>query len=303
MTIGFVGLGIMGRPMARNLCAAGFTVYASDIDPNAQAAAAAFGAKLADYEQIGRACQAIILSLPNGEIVEQVLFSENGLADDLQSGTVVADTSSITPEQSRRFAERLAGIGVRYLDCPVSGGETGAISGTLAFMVGGDEDAFRIMVPCFQAMGSSAVLVGPQGSGSVTKLANQTIVNLTIAAVSEALVLAVKCGADPEKVFSAIRGGLAGSAVLEAKVPTILARNFKPGGSLTINRKDIGNVLQTARDADVPMPFTAQLFEVMQTMKAWGRMGEDHGALVQYFEALANVEVKKTTEGEANGKL
>ena len=159
-------------------------------------------------------------------------------------------------------------------------------------MCGGDENVFEALRPYFDIMGSSALLVGPSGSGSVCKLANQIIVNLNICAVSEALVLATKAGADPMKVYQAIRGGLAGSAVLDAKAPMICARDFKPGGKISINHKDIKNVLATAHEIDVPLPFTAQLFEVQQTLKAHGHLDDDHGGYVQYFEALAGVEVK-----------
>jgi 2-hydroxy-3-oxopropionate reductase len=163
-------------------------------------------------------------------------------------------------------------------------------------MCGGDQEDFDALKEYFDIMGSSALLIGGSGSGSVTKLANQVIVNNTIAIVSEAFVLATKAGADPEKVYKAIRGGLAGSAVLDAKIPMIVERNFKPGGKISINHKDIKNVLATAHDIDVPVPYSAQLFEIMQALKVGGHMNDDHGGIVQYFEQLADVEVRKVEE-------
>ena len=229
--------------------------------------------------------------LPNGGIVQSVLFGEGGVAGALRPGTIVCDMSSVTPEESKTCYRKLKEQGAGFVDAPVSGGEPKAIDGTLAFMAGGDEETFAALQPYFEIMGSSALLIGPSGSGSVTKLANQVIVNLTIAAVSEAFVLAAKAGADPEKVYRAIRGGLAGSTVLDSKLPKILARDFAPGGKISINHKDIKNVLATAHEADVPVPFTAQLFEVMQALKVDGHMNDDHGGIIQYFEKLAGVQV------------
>ena len=163
-------------------------------------------------------------------------------------------------------------------------------------MAGGEEEDFKKAKPYFDIMGSSALLIGPNGSGSVTKLANQIIVNLNIAAVSEALVLATKAGADPQLVYEAIRGGLAGSTVLDAKAPMMINRNFKPGGKISINHKDIRNVMATAHDIDVPLPLTAQLYEIMQTLKVGGHMGDDHSGIVQYFEQLAGVVVQRPGE-------
>jgi len=208
--------------------------------------------------------------------------------------------SSVTPGDSKICAEKLGTLGCRFLDSPVSGGEPGAVNGTLAFMVGWDSADFERAKPCFEVMGASATLVGPVGSGSVTKLANQIIVNMGIAAVSEAMVLATRAGADPGRVFQAIRGGLAGSAVLEAKAPMMLRRDFKPGGKISINHKDVKNVIATAHELDVPLPLTAQLFEIMQALKVGGHMDEDHSGIVQYFERLADVGVESSyREGES----
>lgn len=290
--VGFIGLGIMGRPMARNLVAAGVPVMVSDLNQAAVDDLVSAGATAGSYAEIGAACDVVITILPNGAIVQDVLFGENGVASTLTAGKLVCDMSSVTATESQTCYNRLKEIGVGFVDAPVSGGEPGAIAGTLAIMCGGDEQDYEAMRPYFDILGSSAMLIGPSGSGSVTKLANQVIVNLNIAAVSEALVLATKCGADPMKVYKAIRGGLAGSAVLDAKAPMMCARNFVPGGKISINHKDIKNVLATAHSVDVPMPFTAQLFEVQQALKVGGHMNDDHGGYVQYWEQLAGVEVK-----------
>ena len=200
--------------------------------------------------------------------------------------------SSVTPEEAKachRFAQER---GIHFLDAPVSGGEPKAIDGTLAFMIGGTQAAFDAARPLLAYMGTSLTLVGEGGAGCVTKLANQIIVNLTIAAVSEALVLATKAGADPEKVYQAIRSGLAGSAVLDAKAPMMLARNFQPGGKLSINMKDIKNVLATAHQADVPLPLSAGLYEIMTSLKNMGCLDNDHSGIVKFYERLAGVEVR-----------
>lgn len=290
--VGFIGLGIMGKPMVKNLLKAGCDVMVSDLNQAAVDELMEAGATSGSYAQIGAACDIVFTMLPHGDIVQSVLFGEEGVASALTAGKIVCDLSSVTATQSTTCYEKLEALGVGFMDAPVSGGEPGAVEGTLAIMCGGDENVFEALRPYFDIMGSSALLVGPSGSGSVCKLANQIIVNLNICAVSEALVLATKAGADPMKVYQAIRGGLAGSAVLDAKAPMICARDFKPGGKISINHKDIKNVLATAHEIDVPLPFTAQLFEVQQALKAHGHLDDDHGGYVQYFEALAGVEVK-----------
>ena len=291
--IGFIGLGIMGKPMARNLLKAGVELMVYDINPAAVEALAAEGAAAGSPDVIGKSCEVVFTILPNGPIVQEVLFGENGAASGLKPGAVVCDCSSVTPGESKLCWEKLHAMGVGFVDAPVSGGEPGAVAGTLAFMAGGEEKDFDALKPYFTIMGASALLVGAPGSGSVTKLANQVIVNNTIAVVSEAFVLAVKAGADPVKVYEAIRGGLAGSAVLDAKLPMMVERNFKPGGKISINHKDIKNVINTAHELDVPAPYSAQLFEILQSLKLHGHMEDDHSGIVQYFEGLADVIVKK----------
>ncbi|MCI9076373.1 MAG: 2-hydroxy-3-oxopropionate reductase [Dorea sp.] len=293
MKLGFIGLGIMGRPMAKNLLKAGEELLVADLNKEAVADVTAAGAKEASYTEIGEQCERIIIMVPSGAISKAILFGEGGVASTVKKGTVVCDMSSVTPVESQECYEGLKKLGVGFVDAPVSGGEPGAVAGSLAIMAGGDQKDFDAMKKYFDILGNSALLIGPSGSGSVTKLANQIIVNNNIAVVSEAFVLAAKAGADPEKVYQAIRGGLAGSAVLDAKVPMIIERNFKPGGPIRINHKDIKNVVNTAHAIDVPIPYTAQLYEILQTLKVHGHMEDDHGGIVQYFEKLADVEVKK----------
>ena len=271
--IGFIGLGIMGKPMAKNLLKAGVELLVCDLNEEAVKEVTMAGAEAGSYAQIGEQCEIIFLILPNGDISKSVLFDENGVASALTPGKIVCDMSSVTPVESKECFDRLMEQGVGFVDAPVSGGEPGAVGGTLAFMAGGRQEDFDALTPYFEIMGSSAVRIGDSGSGSVTKLANQIIVNNTIAIVSEAFVLATKAGADPVKVYEAIRGGLAGSAVLDAKVPMMVERNFVPGGKISINHKDIKNVVNTAHALDVPIPYSAQLYEILQTLKVHGQCG------------------------------
>ena len=257
MKTGFIGLGIMGRPMAKNLLKAGKELLVSDLNKESVADVVNAGAQEATYAEIGEQCDRIIIMVPSGAISKSILFGENGVASSIKEGAIVCDMSSVTPVESKECYDGLKAKGVGFLDAPVSGGEPGAVNGTLAIMAGGDAEDFEAMQEYFDILGSSALLIGESGSGSVTKLANQVIVNNTIAVVSEAFVLAAKAGADPKKVYEAIRGGLAGSAVMDAKIPMIIERNFKPGGPIRINHKDIKNVVNTAHSIDVPIPYTA----------------------------------------------
>lgn len=291
--VGFVGLGIMGKPMAKQLIQGKTDLIVYDLNEAAVQELTNLGASKGTLKEIGETCSVIFTILPNGAIVQDVLFGKDGIASTIKKGSVVCDMSSVTPPESKACYAKLKEYEVGFIDSPVSGGEPKAIDGTLAFMAGGDQADFDVLMPYYHIMGASALLVGVSGSGSVTKLANQIIVNNTIAIVSEAFVLAAKAGADPVKVYEAIRGGLAGSAVLDAKIPMIVKRNFAPGGKISINHKDIKNVINTAHEMDVPVPYTAQLFEIMQALKVGGHMDEDHGGIVQYFEGLAGVTVKE----------
>lgn len=291
--IGFIGLGIMGKPMAKNLIQKGCKLMVNDINPVSVNELKEEGALTGSLSDIGSSCEIVFTMLPNGSVVQQVLFGEGGIAFTLKPGSLVVDMSSVTPEEAQTCQRELSKRDVAFVDAPVSGGEPKAIDGTLAIMAGGDPQSFDRAMEYFLKMGSSALLIGPCGSGCVAKLANQIIVNLNITAVSEAMVLAAKAGVDPEKVYQAIRGGLAGSVVLDAKAPMMISRNYKPGGKISINLKDIKNVLSTAHNIDVPLPFTALLLEVLQSLKINGHVDDDHSAIVQYFENLADVKVQK----------
>lgn len=292
-TIGFIGLGIMGTPMCSQLIVHGYTPLVYDIDSKAVEKIVDSGAKAASLTEIGNNCEIVFTMLPNGFIVKDILFGKEGIAGKLRQGSLVVDMSSVAPADSTEMAARLGEMGIDFLDAPVSGGEPKAIDGTLAFMAGGSQECFNRAMPYFNAMGASAALIGAVGSGSVAKLANQVIVNLNIAVISEALVFAKAAGVDPHKVYEAIRGGLAGSTVLDNKAPMMFERNFKPGGKISINHKDVGNVLSASHDIGVPMPFTAQLYEIMLYLKKTGCYEEDHSAIVKYFENIA-----QTTVGE-----
>ncbi|MBP2633517.1 MAG: 2-hydroxy-3-oxopropionate reductase [Firmicutes bacterium] len=292
--VGFIGLGIMGKPMALNLLKAGIDTIVYDVNPKAVEALVEAGAKAATSpKELAVSSDVVITIVPNAAIVKSLLEAEDGILAGVKPGTVIVDMSSVSPVDSQKFAETAAKYDCPFLDSPVSGGEPGAINATLAYMIGGDEAVVEKIKDIFLAMGKSVTVIGPNGSGSVAKLANQIIVNLNIAAVSEALVLAQKAGANPEKVYQAIRGGLAGSVVLDAKAPMMYNRNFKPGGTLAINLKDITNVMDTAQSLDVPLLLTSQLKQIMHSLKADGHIMDDHAGIVQFYEKLAGVEVKK----------
>lgn len=242
---------------------------------------------------MGETCDVIITMLPASHHVKQVVLGENGILETATEGTVIIDMSSISPVVSVEIANEAAKQGVEMMDAPVSGGEPKAVDGTLAIMVGGKESVFESVKDVLHSVGTDVTLVGKNGSGVTAKLANQIIVNLNIAAMSEALVLAAKAGIDVEKMYHAIRGGLAGSAVLDAKVPLILDRNFVAGGRIDINLKDITNVMETAHEIGVPLPLSSQLLEIFHALKVDGKAGDDHGGIVQYYEKLANVEVRR----------
>lgn len=290
--VGFIGLGIMGKPMAINLLSKGFEVMVNDLNKEAVQALVDAGATAGDSAKvIGENSEVIITMLPASHHVQQVVLGENGVLSGTKEGSVIIDMSSISPVVSKEIAEKARKQGVEMLDAPVSGGEPKAIDGTLAIMVGGKEEAFDQVKDVLYAMGAEVTLVGGNGSGTTAKLANQVIVNLNIAAMSEALVLAAKAGIDVEKMYQAIRGGLAGSAVLDAKVPLILDRNFVAGGRIDINLKDMTNVMETAHEIGVPLPLSSQLVEIFHALKVDGKAADDHGGIVQYYEKLANVEV------------
>ncbi|QVY61970.1 2-hydroxy-3-oxopropionate reductase [Cytobacillus gottheilii] len=292
--VGFIGLGIMGLPMVRNLLKNGNTVTVFDINKAAVDTLAAEGAQPASSgKEVAAASDVVITMLPKGEHVRQAVFGENGVMEGAREGAIIIDMSSVSPVESKEMADMAAKGGARFLDAPVSGGEPKAIDGTLSIMVGGDEEAFESVKNVLLAMGTDIVRVGDSGCGTTAKLANQIIVNLNIAAVSEALILAAKAGIDLEKMYQAIRGGLAGSTVMDAKIPMILERNFKAGGRVDINMKDLTNVMNTAHELAVPLPLSSQLLEIFHSLKADGKEALDHSSIVQHYEKLANIEVSK----------
>jgi len=290
--IGFIGLGIMGKPMAKNLIKAGYALVVFDVNNSPVEEMVNAGAEAAHSpKEVTERSEIIITMLPNSPHVKEVVLGMNGILEAECTGKILVDMSSISPLVAKEIALKTTAAGLRMLDAPVSGGEPKAINGTLAIMAGGDADVFEEVQPILLAMGASAVLVGEIGSGNVTKLANQIIVALNIAAMSEAMVLATKAGVDPEKVYQAIRGGLAGSTVLDAKMPMVLNRDFKPGFRIELHIKDLMNALDTAHGIGVPIPLTSQVMEMMQALKVDGHATEDHSALIRFYEGMAQTEV------------
>ncbi|GAB6931183.1 2-hydroxy-3-oxopropionate reductase [Paenibacillus sp. JCM 10914] len=294
MKIGFVGLGIMGKPMALNLIKKGYQLTVNDLNQEAVAELVQAGAEQAESPQaVAQTCDMIVTMLPNNAIVKSVILGDNGIVHGAKAGSIVIDMSSISPVVATEIADALRARGIEMIDAPVSGGEPKAIDGTLAIMAGGDENAFTKAQPVLLSMGKDVTRVGPNGSGATAKLANQIIVNVNIAAMSEALVLAAKAGIDIEKLYHAIRGGLAGSAVLDAKVPMILERNFKAGGRVDINLKDLTNVMETAEAYELSLPLTEHVRHIFETLRDEGKQDHDHAGIVKYYEKFANVEVGK----------
>jgi 2-hydroxy-3-oxopropionate reductase len=292
--LGFIGLGVMGKPMCLNLIKAGFTPMVYDINSEPLKDLVRAGAtEGSSPSAIGSACEVIFTMLPDSPHVESVIGGKNGVLEGVRPGSIIVDMSSIAPLVARRLARAAGEKGVSMLDAPVSGGEPKAIDGTLSIMVGGEEKVFQKVEDLLLIMGASALLIGEIGSGNICKLANQIMVALHLASMSEAMVFAEKAGVDPEKVYHAIRGGLAGSKVLDAKMPLVLDRNFKPGGPIRMHTKDLVNVRDTAMAIDAPIPLTAQVMEFMKALKADGKDEDDHGGLIQYHEKLAGVRVKK----------
>jgi len=292
--IGFIGLGIMGKPMSLNLLKAGYDLVVYDINEAAVDEVVAAGAKAGTSpKDVAAKTDVIITMVPNSPQVKEVVLGADGIIDGAKAGAIVVDMSSIAPLVSREVGEKLAAKNIRFLDAPVSGGQPKAIDGTLSIMVGGKEEDFEECLPILKCMGASAVLCGDVGAGNVTKLANQIIVAVNIAAMSEALVLATKAGVDPESVYKAIRGGLAGSTVLDAKAPLVMARKFDPGFRINLHIKDLNNILETGHEVGVPLPLSASVMEMMQALKVDGHGDKDHGGLVLFYEKLANIQVKK----------
>ena len=290
--IGFVGLGIMGKPMAINLAKGGYdvTVYnrSSAAVDEVVAQGATAGTSSAD---VASKSDIIVLMVPDSPDSEAVVLGENGLLEGASAGDLIVDMSSIEPGVSQRIHDACKEKGVNFIDAPVSGGEPMAISGDLAIMVGGTTANFERAQPLFDIMGKSAVLCGDSGAGNITKLANQIIVGANIQALAEALVLATKAGVNPETVFNAIKGGLAGSNVMNAKGPMMFERNFAPGFRIELHYKDINNAAKAANDLNLPLQVTANLQQVMKTLVGWGEGGNDHSGILSYVEKLSGVTV------------
>lgn len=293
-TIGFIGLGIMGKPMAANLLKAGYDIICYDINKEPVDYLVSKGASAGlSCSDVAEQCEIIITMLPNSPQVKEVVTGKDGILESVKEGTILIDMSSIDPIVTKEISKDLEKKKVIMIDAPVSGGEPKAVDGTLSIMCGGPEETFSKVKDILLAMGSSAVLTGEIGSGNVTKLANQIIVALNIAAMSEALVLASKAGVDPEKVFNAIRGGLAGSTVLDAKAPMVLDGNFKPGFRIELHIKDLMNALNAAHEVGAPVPLTAQVMEILQSLKVDGCEKDDHSAIMKYYEKLSKTKVRR----------
>ena len=281
-TVGFVGLGIMGRPMLKNLLKAGYTVIAFGRNAKKLDACVADGAvRAASNRDVGSRASIIFTMLPDGPEVEDVVLGADGILD------------GCPPLVSQKIAAACAARNVDFIDAPVSGGEPKAIDGTLAIMVGGSEKAFRHAEPLLRCIGSSVTLTGPVGAGNTTKLANQIMVACNIAAMGEALALATRCGLDPDVVVNAIKGGLAGSAVLNAKAPMLIARNFKPGFTIRLHQKDLRNALLTAEANRVFLPLTALVQQMLQSLMGDGKGELDHSAIATFSERLSHVEIRR----------
>ena len=294
MKIGFIGLGIMGKPMSRNLLKAGYNLVVYNRSEAAVEELVAMGAETANSpKDIAEESDIIITMLPNSPQVLSVCLGEKGVIEGTKEGQVVIDMSSIDPLKSRELSEAFALKGVDFLDAPVSGGEPKAIDGTISVMVGGKKDIFDKCYDIMKAMADSVVYVGEAGAGNITKLANQVIVALNIAAMSEAFTLATKAGVDPQLVYQAIRGGLAGSTVLDAKAPLILDRKFDPGFRIELHIKDLQNVLDTSHKLGVSLPLTASIMEIMQVAKSDSNEKDDHSGIIKYYEKVNNIVVQR----------
>lgn len=292
MKIGFIGLGIMGKPMVKNLIKSGYTdVLVNGRHQDVLDELAGLGAVSATYQEIGEQCDVVMTMLPNSPQVKEVMLGDNGVAAFMKPGTVYIDMSSINPVATKEVAAVLAEKNIDMIDAPVSGGEPKAIDGTLSFMVGGKEEVVEKYKPLLETMGSSVVRCGEIGAGNTTKLANQIIVACNIQALSEALILAKKAGVDPELVFKAIRGGLAGSTVMDAKAPMMLSGNDKPGFKIDLHIKDLNNALDCAHSVGAPVPMTAEVQEIFQWLHNHDGGQKDHSAIVQYYEYLTGTDL------------
>lgn len=301
-TIGFMGLGIMGKPMSRNLLRAGYPLVVYDRSSTPVKELVADGAvEAGSAQEVAEQAEVIITMLPDGPDVEQAVLSPNGALAGARRGAVLIDMSSINPLVAQKIGAACEERGVDFLDAPVSGGEPKAIEGTLAIMAGGNQRVFEKVTPILQKMGATVTLTGPVGAGNVTKLANQIIVACNIVAMGEAFILATRAGIDPEIVFNAIKGGLAGSTVLNAKAPMVIARNFKPGFKIRLHQKDLRNALLAAEEMNVPLPLTGIVQDMITSLVADGKGDLDHSGIVMALERMASIQIAKPVSVNAGG--
>jgi 2-hydroxy-3-oxopropionate reductase len=289
--LGFIGLGIMGNPMAAHLIKAGHEVFLTTLSQVPADLTAAGGVACASAQEVTQRADIIFLMLPDTPDVNKVLFGDNGVAAGLTAGKTVVDMSSISPMETKVFAQKINTLGCDYLDAPVSGGEVGAKAASLTIMVGGPQTAFDLVKPLFELMGKNITLVGANGDGQTCKVANQIIVALNIAAVGEALLFASKAGADPAKVRQALMGGFAASRILEVHGERMIKRTFDPGFRIKLHQKDLGLAMQGARELGLALPQTAGAAQLMQVCAANGMADLDHSALVKALELMGNHEV------------
>ena len=291
LKLGFVGLGIMGAPMAGHLVAAGHEVFINTRTKVPESLASTAATACASPEEVASKADMIFVMVPDTPDVEKVLFGDKGISAGLSKGKVVVDMSSISPIATKEFAQRINALGCDYLDAPVSGGELGAKNATLSIMVGGDEKVFEKVKPVFELMGKNINLVGGNGDGQTAKVANQIIVALNIEAVAEALLFAAKAGADPAKVRQALMGGFASSKILEVHGERMVKRTFDPGFRIELHQKDLNLALNSARALGVSLPNTATAQELFNSCSAHGGKAWDHSAMVKALEKLANFEI------------
>jgi 2-hydroxy-3-oxopropionate reductase len=289
--IGFIGLGIMGRPMAAHLQAAGHRLFVNEASSAAGDFVAAGGVACKSGKEIAEKSQIVILMVPDTPQVKSVLFGANGVAEGLSKGKIVVDMSSISPVATKEFAAKINALGCDYLDAPVSGGEVGAKAASLTIMVGGPQTAFDIVKPLFEKMGKNVTLIGGNGDGQTTKVANQIVVALTIEAIGEALLFASKAGADPALVRQALMGGFASSRILEVHGERMIKRNFAPGFRIELHQKDLNLALESARALAVSLPNTAATQQMFTACVAQGGKAWDHSGLVRALEQMANHEI------------
>jgi len=290
--LGFIGLGVMGGPMTRNLLKAGYPVFVFDTDHDKMAHLVQEGAKgTSSSAEVGRQAEIVLLSLPSTQAVKEVILGKGGLVEGIRTGGTIVDMGTTDPSVTKEIANTLREKGIRFLDAPVSGGQAAAKERTLAIMVGGDADTLEDALPVLESLGRSIVHMGPSGAGQAAKLVNNMIVNATFTAVAEGFALGAKAGLDPAKLYEAIKGGWAGSKVLDVAAPAILDRNFQPGGTVDIVCKDLSYSLTLGRDLNVPLPMAALVHEIFRMAKAMGKGPLAQPVLITLWESWTGITV------------